>query len=138
MLAYAFPGGYPIYYVTTDNGVLCPKCAGSKECKEATADNSQWFLAGADCNYENPNLYCDHCNKRIESAYCEEENLDGMDLSDLQAYCQVETHPAPLREYAAVRARAMEARLAGRIPQALKWENACDNLYKLLPSNLQW
>jgi hypothetical protein len=25
--AYAWPGGYPIYYVAADNGVLCPVCA---------------------------------------------------------------------------------------------------------------
>ena len=25
--AYAWPGGYPVYYVTADSGVLCPKCA---------------------------------------------------------------------------------------------------------------
>lgn len=144
MRAYAFPGGYPIYYLAKDCGVLCPECAGLPECAQATPDDSQWYLVGADCNYENPALHCDHCSKRIESAYCEEaeeqeaENLDCMPLSDLQAYCQQANHPALLREYAAVKARAIETRLAGRIPQALQWESACDNLYKQLPHNLKW
>jgi hypothetical protein len=25
--AYAWPGGYPLYYLCADNGVLCPQCA---------------------------------------------------------------------------------------------------------------
>jgi hypothetical protein len=160
-MSYAFPGGYPIYYLAKDCGVLCPECAGLPECAQASPDDSQWYLIGAECNYENPALSCDHCGKRIESAYCEEaeeqeagqgskaeeaeeaeeqeaENLDCMPLSDLQAYCQQANHPALLREYAATKARAIETRLAGLIPQALQWESACDNLYKLLPSNLKW
>lgn len=28
--SYAWPGGYPIYYVDNDNNVLCPTCASRK------------------------------------------------------------------------------------------------------------
>ena len=66
------------------------------------------------------------------------ENLDCLDLTDLQAYCQNADNPAPLREYAAINARAMEARRAGRIGAARQWEGDCDSLYKLLPTELQW
>lgn len=70
--AYAFPGGYPIYYVTADGGILCPKCCDDNrfEIEEAVAgDDNQWLIVGNDINYEDDNLYCDHCNKQIEPAY---------------------------------------------------------------------
>lgn len=150
MQSYAFPGGYPLYYVCKDGGTLCPDCAASKESREATPDcpdDAQWYLVGAECNYEDTALFCDHCGKRIESAYCEEEtegapddspNLDGMAAEDLQAYYQEKNNPALLREYAALKARAIDARLGGKIPQALQWESACDALYKQLPQYWQW
>ena len=75
----------------------------------------------------------DHNHKREAM-----ENLDCLDLSDLQTYCQNTDNPAPLREYAAIKARAMQARLGGRIQQALQWEKALDGLYSLLPETLQW
>jgi hypothetical protein len=31
-----------------------------------------WVAAGADVNWENPDLYCAHCGERIKSAYAEE------------------------------------------------------------------
>lgn len=76
--AYAWPGGYPIFYVTKDNSALCPDCANRKNGSLATeiedpedSYQKQWLLVAADINYENQNLYCDHCNKQIESAYGE-------------------------------------------------------------------
>jgi len=72
MRGYAFPGGYPIYYITRDNGILCPDCASLWECRQATAecpDDAQWYIVGAECNYEDSALYCDHCGKQIEPAY---------------------------------------------------------------------
>ena len=65
-------------------------------------------------------------------------NLDCMATGDLHTYCQTPRNPAPLREYAAIKARAQEARLAGRIQQAIKWEDALDRLYKQLPHYLRW
>lgn len=76
LASYAWPGGYPIYYICKDSGVLCPKCANSKECKEALEDcpdDAQWLIVAAGINYEDPDLYCDHCSERIESAYAEDE-----------------------------------------------------------------
>jgi hypothetical protein len=71
-MSYAFPGGYPLFYVCKDGGVLCPDCANGKECRQATTDcpdDAQWYLVGAGINYEDDTLYCNHCERQIESAY---------------------------------------------------------------------
>jgi hypothetical protein len=74
---YAWPGGYPVYYVTSDGASLCASCV-DKEIKtilESTLESSRdgWAVEGADINWEDSNLFCDHCSKRIESAYAEDE-----------------------------------------------------------------
>lgn len=71
-------GGYPIWYLCRDGGVLCPACVTEniKEIRAALADSGtdmQWEINAADANWENPDLICDHCNKRIESAYVEDK-----------------------------------------------------------------
>jgi len=60
LASHAFPGGYPIYYLGYDNAVLCPKRANKEDLLT---------LIGRDINYEDPDLRCDECGKRIESAY---------------------------------------------------------------------
>jgi hypothetical protein len=59
-------GGYPLFYVTKQNNCLCPDCA---------TDNDQDYdpIAATDVNWEDPDLYCDECSNRIESAYAEPE-----------------------------------------------------------------
>lgn len=79
--SFAFPGGYPIYYLCADGGVLCPDCANEnlELIRAAIADSGadeQWEIVAADCNWEDPALTCDNCNKRIESAYAEDETED--------------------------------------------------------------
>lgn len=80
---FAWPGGYPVYYVTQDGGALCRKCVNDKSnpvhkgahCSEsycAEAD-SQWCLIDGQENWEDPALFCDHCGERIESAYAEDD-----------------------------------------------------------------
>jgi len=77
LAAYAWPGGYPIYYLTADSGVLCPHCANTeKEVREADTnadcpDYDQWRIVESDANYEDDNLFCDNCNGQIASAYGE-------------------------------------------------------------------
>jgi hypothetical protein len=69
--AYAWPGGYPMYYLAKDNRVLCPKCAN-----EFTPDrdnDEQLEPVAYGVNWEDSALYCEHCNARIESAYGEDE-----------------------------------------------------------------
>lgn len=64
--SWAWPGGYPVIYLTRDNLVVCPKCANRE------VDQSQEVVA-YDINWEDPTLQCDDCSERIQSAYGEDE-----------------------------------------------------------------
>ena len=73
---YAWPGGYPLFLVTSDGAALCIDC-GKKEYRSivwAIRHNVSdgWKVEAADINYEDAELYCDHCSNKIESAYGEE------------------------------------------------------------------
>lgn len=74
--SYAWPGGYPIYYVTDDGGVLCPACANKEIMRTIDPEDRQFFILAGDINYENEDLWCDHCNKQIESAYGDEQTTN--------------------------------------------------------------
>jgi hypothetical protein len=79
--AYAWPGGYQMYYVTVDGGTLCPDCANCKEVKQADPDcpgDRQWDVADSEINYEDPFLYCDNCNKTIDPSYLTTEELEAI------------------------------------------------------------
>ena len=82
---YAFPGGYPIFFVTSDGGVLSYAAVQDNrgEIDEAIRDrdNSGWRVVGADVNYEDAFLFCDHTGERIESAYAEDEEEDTGDAA---------------------------------------------------------
>ncbi len=69
--AYAWPGGYPIFYQTGDHGVLCPVCA-NLNLPLTLLDDPQWQIVAADVNWEDHHLYCDHCSNKVPSAYGEE------------------------------------------------------------------
>jgi hypothetical protein len=70
---YAWPGGYPIYYLCADGGVLCPDCVDAEQALIDAADehDKQWFVIAQEINYEDAKLYCDNCNKRIAPAYAD-------------------------------------------------------------------
>lgn len=77
---YAWPGGYPLYYVTQDGGCLCTDCANENLDRTIEEDGDKsWLIAGCDINYEDTGLYCDNCNKFVECAYG--DNIEG-DLND--------------------------------------------------------
>lgn len=63
---YAWPGGYPMFYFDKGNNILCPTCANKN-------DEYSDPIAAYDTNWEDPDLYCDECSKRIESAYTEDK-----------------------------------------------------------------
>jgi len=80
--AFAWPGGYPIYYLFADNGVCCPACANRENGSIAEFDpdkvrlsayelgsDAQWQLVACDVHYEGEPLTCEHCGASIESAY---------------------------------------------------------------------
>lgn len=66
---YAWPGGYPLFYITKDAGALCPKCVNENLELLSDIDDPQWYIVGCEINYEDDNMYCDHCGEQIESAY---------------------------------------------------------------------
>ena len=75
--AYAWPGGYPLAYLCSDGGTLCPKCVTDMRTSifRSVADKSSdgWQVVAVFVNWEDATLFCDHCGKRIESAYAEDE-----------------------------------------------------------------
>jgi hypothetical protein len=79
---YAWPGGYPMYFVASDGDPLSFEAV--RECwREVVGahldyasylrEHSGWRIVGVDVNWEDPDLYCAHSNERIESAYAEPE-----------------------------------------------------------------
>lgn len=71
-------GCYPVALLMADGGVLCWKCAHEEKaaiCLSAmTGAHDGWKPECVFVNWEEPDLYCDHCNERIESAYAEGES----------------------------------------------------------------
>jgi len=76
---YAWPGGYPLFFICDDGGALCCTCArkevrnvmGAINERKHGARNTGWAVVGMDTNWEDDLLHCDHCNERIESAYAD-------------------------------------------------------------------
>lgn len=69
---YTSVGSYPVFYVSNMDCVLCA------ECSTAVLDDPMAFgngesLLGCDVNWEDPHMYCEECNVRIESAYADDE-----------------------------------------------------------------
>lgn len=81
---YAWPGGYPLFYLTKRNSVLCPDCASA-----ALEDEDDPPIYGG-ANWEDPALYCEDCSKRIESAYAEDD-VDGCKHEPRYEACQIKT-----------------------------------------------
>lgn len=69
LASYAWPGGYPLYYLTQDGGILCPKCANENAKLSGDPHDPQWNVIAYDVNWEDEDLICDHCYKPIKSAY---------------------------------------------------------------------
>ena len=89
--AWAWPGGYPLAYLTRDGDVVCPTCA-TEEVRDAEAwaaetvaecaARGEDFTPDLDAfdlplvpfvNWEDASLYCESCARRIESAYAEDD-----------------------------------------------------------------
>jgi hypothetical protein len=62
-------------------------------------------------------------------------NLDCMMVEDVAEFIE---HITTLRDYVALKHRAMILRAAGKIDLAAKLEDGCDVLYAMLPSNWRW
>ena len=74
--SYAWPGGYEIHYYTKDGGVLCHECANAELERTIDPDDPQFYIVDESVNYEDPNLFCDHCNRKIGPEYEVEEESE--------------------------------------------------------------
>jgi hypothetical protein len=75
---YAWPGGYPVYFVMSDGEALSFKAARENrrlilEAIRDQEDRSGWRIVGAGINWDDNDLWCVDSNARILSAYGEEE-----------------------------------------------------------------
>lgn len=67
---YTWPGGYPMFAITSDGAALCHKCCKSeRELIGTTTGNDGWCVVALRVNYEDDDLYCDHCSLKVEAAY---------------------------------------------------------------------
>lgn len=71
---YAWPGGYPFYFVCSDGESIAFKVAE----KEASLirdsvisqdDTGGWLVVAMEINWEGANMYCVQSGQKIESAY---------------------------------------------------------------------
>lgn len=69
--SYAWPGGYEIVYVAQDGGILCHQCANAELMRTLDPDDNQFHVVGDFINYEDTDLFCDHCNRPINPEYGE-------------------------------------------------------------------
>lgn len=76
----AWPGGYPLYFVTRDGAAL--SFAAVRQQFASVADDflsdssSGWRVAAILINHEDPDLTCDHTGARIPSAYGDDDASD--------------------------------------------------------------
>jgi hypothetical protein len=75
-------GGYPLCFLMHDSASICPACAKKerREMLEAIRDHQTrqcyhfgWLPRAIEVNWEDGDLWCDHCHERIPSAYAEPE-----------------------------------------------------------------
>lgn len=75
---YAWPGGYPIFFIMSDGEAM--SFEGVRACWRDIVQahicpdyrHSGFHVAGAEINWEDPELFCCHTNARIESAYADD------------------------------------------------------------------
>lgn len=73
---YAWPGGYPIYFITNDGEALSFDAVREEfqqviySIRHGLRDG--WRVVAWDINYEDRDLICSHTNESIECAYAED------------------------------------------------------------------
>ena len=72
---YAWPGGYPLYFITSDGAALSFKSARAERRNILEAihnrQNDGWRVVAMDINWEDADLVCDHSGELIETAYAD-------------------------------------------------------------------
>jgi hypothetical protein len=85
-----FPGLYPVYYITQDAGILCPKCVNDNLALCQDSNDSQWYVTHTFVNWESTDTVCDNCNCQLESAYGDNANIC-ISVTDAESeYCELE------------------------------------------------
>ena len=75
---YAWPGGYPMYFIYSDGEAGCFECV-RRDWRQTvyahiTGDKRDTlYIEGYEINYEDGDLFCGSCGNRIESAYVEDD-----------------------------------------------------------------
>jgi hypothetical protein len=75
---YAWPGGYPMYFLADDGETLSFE-AVRQEWRQVVYSHLHdlrdgWHIEGCGINWEDGDMICAHTNERIESAYAEPEH----------------------------------------------------------------
>jgi len=79
LVTYAWPGGYPVYYIVGDDnnaGTICPECAQGVADAPGDYSHDQFRYRSCEANYEDTELECDHCYERIPCAYGDPDDDD--------------------------------------------------------------
>lgn len=75
--AHAWPGGYPLYFITSDGAALSFDTVRAEyaQCARSTRDklHDGWQIVACDVNWEDAELTCAHSGRPIQSAYGETE-----------------------------------------------------------------
>lgn len=77
---YAWPGGYPLYFVMADGEAVAFAAVKEEQAlfrqavAERSAFDSELRAIAIEVNWEDPALFCAHTGERIESAYAEDES----------------------------------------------------------------
>lgn len=61
--SHSWPGFYPMFYVTQNQEVICPKCAN------VLSKSDEGEVVNYNVYWEGEPLECSMCDKEIESAY---------------------------------------------------------------------
>jgi hypothetical protein len=69
--AFAWPGGYPVFYLDSENSVLCADCATKSA--DDPDEIPQFKPIAYDIHWEGDSLFCEQCSVEIESAYGDPE-----------------------------------------------------------------
>jgi len=71
----AWPGGYPLYFITSDGGALSFATVQKnlRRVLSSIRDQSSdgWQVVACDVNWEDAELFDDHTGEKIPSAYAE-------------------------------------------------------------------
>ena len=73
---YAFPGGYPLYFIADDGEPLSFQAVRDNlyQCIHSIHNgiNDGWRIIGCEVNWEDPDMVCAHEGTKIESAFGDE------------------------------------------------------------------